>query len=85
MVVGEEQCLAIRCRGLERLRGKLAAAGCERLVETVPMGGYRLSGEVPFMFARAPAEADRLDRYLREIDWQPANTVHHDKLAQNPR
>ncbi len=70
---------------VSRLRGKLAASGCERLVETVPMGGYRLSGEVPFMLARAPAEADQLDRYLREIDWQRTEHVCSDKLAQNPR
>lgn len=68
---------------VSRLRSKLAAAGCDKLVETVPQGGYRLSGEVPFMFARAPAEADRLDRYLRQIEWPEGQDVPSDTLAQN--
>nr|WP_283773391.1 winged helix-turn-helix domain-containing protein [Altererythrobacter sp. KTW20L] len=73
---------------VSRLRSKLAAAGCDRLVETVPQGGYRLaSGAVPFMFARALAESDQLDRYLRQIDWpagqSPAIPADGDTLAQN--
>ncbi|MFC3100429.1 winged helix-turn-helix transcriptional regulator [Altererythrobacter lauratis] len=57
---------------VSRLRGKLASVGCERLVETVPQGGYRLGGNAPFMFGRPPAGADRLDRFLRDLDWKGA-------------
>ena len=68
---------------VSRLRTKLAAAGCTKLVETVPQGGYRLTGEVPFMFAHAPAEADRLDRYLHDVDWTGPQSATGDNLAQN--
>ncbi|TIX52091.1 winged helix family transcriptional regulator [Alteraurantiacibacter aquimixticola] len=54
---------------VSRLRGKLAEVGCDKLVATVPEGGYRLTGEVPFMLARPPAGTDALDRYVRQIDW----------------
>ncbi len=54
---------------VSRLRSKLAAAGCDRLVETVPEGGYRLARDIPFMLAGSDDEADALDRYLREVDW----------------
>ncbi len=70
---------------VSRLRSKLAAAGCEKLVETVPQGGYRLSGEVPFMFGPAPAEADRFDRYLREVEWPATAPRAYDNLGQNRR
>ena len=70
---------------VSRLRSKLAAAGCAKLVETVPQGGYRLTGDVPFMFAHAPAEADRLDRYLRQVDWAEQEPISSDNLAQNRR
>ena len=68
---------------VSRLRSKLAAAGCAKLVETVPQGGYRLTGDVPFMFAQASTEADRLDRYLREVDWPEQEPESGDNLAQN--
>ncbi len=54
---------------VSRLRSKLAHAGCAALVETVPEGGYRLAQSAGFMFASAPPEADRFDRYLRELGW----------------
>ncbi len=54
---------------VSRLRSKLADAGCEKLVETVPEGGYRLGRDLPFLFAGATHEADALDRYLRQVDW----------------
>jgi len=54
---------------VSRLRGKLAEAGCDQLVQTVPEGGYRLTREVPFMLASSTAQADALDRYLRKLDW----------------
>ena len=57
---------------ISRLRAKLAAAGCAHLVATVPEGGYRLTSDQPLMFARQPAEADALDRYVRTIGWPPA-------------
>lgn len=53
---------------VSRLRSKLASAGCDALVQTVPEGGYRLTSDLPFMFA-APSEADALDRYLRDLEW----------------
>lgn len=68
---------------VSRLRAKLAAAGCAKLVETVPQGGYRLAGDTPFMFVHAPAEADTLDRYLRQIDWPSGQPEPSDTLAQN--
>lgn len=40
---------------VSRLRSKLGAAGCAQLVQTVPEGGYRLSGEMPLMFPARPA------------------------------
>jgi two-component system OmpR family response regulator len=54
---------------VSRLRSKLAQAGCAELVQTVPEGGYRLVQNPGFMFAATPPEADRFDRYLREIGW----------------
>lgn len=54
---------------VSRLRSKLAEAGCEQLVQTVPEGGYRLTMEVPFMLQRRIAQADSLDQYLRTLDW----------------
>lgn len=54
---------------VSRLRSKLAQAGCAQLVQTVPEGGYRLAQNPGFMFAPTPPEADRFDRYLREIGW----------------
>jgi len=55
---------------ISRLRSKLAMAGCGGFVLTSPEGGYRLVADTPFMFAQEPAQADTLDLYLREIDWQ---------------
>lgn len=58
---------------ISRLRGKLAAAGCAELVETVPQGGYRLAAQVPLMLSRQlPADGDALDRYLRHLKWKTA-------------
>jgi len=57
---------------VSRLRAKLAAAGCAHLIATVPEGGYRLTLEMPLMFARPPAGADALDHYVRAIDWLAA-------------
>jgi DNA-binding response OmpR family regulator len=54
---------------VSRLRSKLAEAGCEHLVQTVPEGGYRLTKDVPFMLAQSFPQADALDRYLRRLDW----------------
>lgn len=54
---------------VSRLRSKLAGAGCEKLVQTVPEGGYRLGDNIPFMLTGTNDEADALDRYLREVDW----------------
>ena len=54
---------------ISRLRSKLAMAGCEGLVETVPQGGYRLAEGSSFMLASRPAEGDALDHYLRELGW----------------
>lgn len=54
---------------VSRLRAKLAAAGCEGLVETAPQGGYRLAEPAPFMFAKDPPEGDALDSYLRDLGW----------------
>ena len=54
---------------ISRLRSKLALAGCEGLVETVPQGGYRLADDGRFLRANRPAEGDALDRYLRELGW----------------
>ena len=74
---------------VSRLRAKLAAAGCDRLVATAPEGGYRLASDVPFMFPRTPAGADALDRYVRTIDWKGArarpasNGQSCDEFAQN--
>lgn len=73
---------------VSRLRSKLGAAGCAQLVQTVPEGGYRLTGEVPFMFARTPgSERDALDRYLLKMDWAGAakSAELRDELAQNRR
>ncbi|MEO5706125.1 MAG: winged helix-turn-helix domain-containing protein [Alteraurantiacibacter sp.] len=73
---------------VSRLRSKLGAAGCAELVQTVPEGGYRLAGDVPFMFASAPgSERDALDRYLLTIDWTPAadSADFCDELPQNRR
>lgn len=55
---------------VSRLRTKLASAGCEHLVQTAPEGGYRLSADMPFMFVPAPTQADALDNYLHDLDWQ---------------
>ena len=68
---------------VSRLRSKLASVGCDKLVETVPQGGYRLAGEHPFMFARQPAQADRLDRYLTNLAWtmRPSPTPQGDSYA----
>jgi DNA-binding winged helix-turn-helix (wHTH) protein len=60
---------------VSRLRSKLAEAGCDQLVQTVPEGGYRLAQEVPFMFASKPAQADALDTYLRNLDWDHAHAT----------
>lgn len=68
---------------VSRLRSKLAEAGCDYLVQTVPEGGYRLAGEIPFMLARAPVQADRLDHYLRALDWDEANIRRPGTMAQN--
>lgn len=54
---------------VSRLRSKLAMAGCDTLVETVPEGGYRLVEDRPLMFRDQSPKADSLDRYLREIGW----------------
>ena len=54
---------------VSRLRAKLARADCAELVETSPEGGYRLALKDGFMFSRPAAEADALDRYLRELGW----------------
>lgn len=54
---------------VSRLRAKLALAGCEALVETVPEGGYRLAEDRPLMFRNTSPKTDRLDRYLRELGW----------------
>jgi DNA-binding winged helix-turn-helix (wHTH) protein len=73
---------------VSRLHAKLAAAGCAQLVQTVPEGGYRLTGDVPFMFPRTPGtERDALDRYLLDLDWAgtPASAALRDELAQNRR
>ncbi|MES2699627.1 MAG: winged helix-turn-helix domain-containing protein [Pseudomonadota bacterium] len=73
---------------VSRLRSKLAAAGCAQLVQTVPEGGYRLTGDLPFMFPRPPvAERDALDRYLLDLDWTQtaASAALRDEMAQNRR
>lgn len=60
---------------VSRLRSKLAAVGCSRMVETVPQGGYRLCEAASFMLPRAPAGPDALDRYLSDLDWAPEPLV----------
>ncbi|MDE1467156.1 winged helix-turn-helix domain-containing protein [Aurantiacibacter sp. D1-12] len=54
---------------ISRLRSKLASAGASEIVETSTDGGYRLSDDAPFMFAKDPPEGDALDGYLRAIGW----------------
>lgn len=54
---------------VSRLRAKLAHASCAGLVGTAPLGGYRLTTDIPFMFASEPTQADALDEYLRKLDW----------------
>lgn len=61
---------------VSRLRSKLAHAGCDRLIQTVPEGGYRLTDEAPFMFARSDPQADALDEYLRTINWAQEAAPH---------
>ena len=55
---------------VSRLRSKLAGVGCEKLLETVPEGGYRLGNDVPFMLANTGDGEDALDRYLRKLNWK---------------
>ena len=54
---------------VSRLRGKLAEAGCDNLVLTVPEGGYRLRTDLAFNWAPPPTEADALDQCLRKLHW----------------
>jgi len=54
---------------VSRLRTKLAEAGCETLIETVPAGGYRLAEPRPFMMTGPHPQADELDKYLRQLGW----------------
>lgn len=58
---------------VSRLRAKLANAGCDGLIETVPEGGYRLSEGHPFMLAGKGPQADELDQYLRHLGWADEN------------
>lgn len=62
---------------VSRLRSKLAGAGCDKLVETVPEGGYRLARDIPFMLAGPGEEADALDRYLRTMEWGEKPALPH--------
>jgi len=54
---------------VSRLRAKLAGAGCESLVETVPEGGYRLADMRSIILASPPLQPDALDKYLRQLGW----------------
>lgn len=54
---------------VSRLRAKLAGAGCESLVETVPEGGYRLADPRGITLAAPPLQPDALDRFLRQLSW----------------
>lgn len=54
---------------VSRLRAKLADVGCAELVETHPLGGYRLAELDPFMFNGDRPECDALDAYLRDLGW----------------
>lgn len=60
---------------MSRLRSKLAGAGCGGLVCTLPEGGYILvedeSCASPFLLAPHHGGADRLDAYLRLLDFAP--------------
>lgn len=60
---------------VSRLRSKLAGADCDKLVETVPEGGYRLAREIPFVLSEPRAESDALDRYLRTMKWDAQNDL----------
>ena len=55
---------------VSRLRAKLASAACDHLIVTAPEGGYMLTSDMPFMFASTPVQADALDRYLRNLEWE---------------
>ncbi len=56
---------------VSRLRAKLALGGCADLVQTDPLGGYRLVAEAPFRLGKDCSLEDPLDHYLRTHPFWP--------------
>lgn len=54
---------------VSRLRAKLAAAGCGKLVQTARKEGYRLADTKPHRPKPDSFEKDALDRYLFNLGW----------------